>query len=788
MKKFNRVLLFLLIMPLCISFSACKKKDGKDNSNQNQIEQPTNPNPDDDSPDYESTKETYSVSFDYNLPAEYDFLLADSDFEVTYKEVGTSTTLARVPDLKLEKYFLGGVEDGSDIILEGSITSETSRNIRLKGKWDETALNKYYYSDGITLDVIDGVASIVSYTGSDKKIFIPRVYTVDQQDYDVREIQTSAFESKEFDKLIVHATNLSIGDNAFKNTSISEFDFSKVNKIGKFAFENTKFVQLNLDDGISSVSEGAFKGCTLLESVDFNNNNLQIDDNLFAGCVKLQTIENARYISRIGEYAFEGCVSLSNTDFIGPSVTVIEEYAFKNCTSLMSLTLPETLFAVYSSAFEGCTSVKELVLGKTFEDPTLDNDTLIKHIGNIGENITKITLVGNSTTKLLKNYFDGLINLETFIMSDCDSLTEIESYAFRECVNLKTIEFSSNLDVDKLTHTAFRGTKFINEMTAPWIYKHQVIYVPEGIDADFKFEEKDAVTKIRDGAFAENKTLQKITIPATVTLIGDGVFEGCTNLAEVVFEENSSITTIGSRLFYNCNKLTTIDLTKLIALTKIDDYAFSGVRISNMVIPSTVTELGKGVFLYASIAGFSISGSSSIFEVQDGILYRVGNGEKILINYPTLKEDELFFCPTDVTEVAAYAFSRAVNLKYVYFENAMEWEEISNSSGEICTKSFEDSATLKLFAEKNAFDTEEVSYVYRWVSLNVTYDAETGNVTLEDGFSTEEKYLYMTVLNQSTHKLDIVYFEIVTSTGENQETIYSIKNGSVKVIATDRDA
>ena len=780
MKRINKVLLLLLLMPLCISFSACKKKNSTENSNQNQIEQPTTPDDGDDEPGYESTKETYSVSFDYNLPEEYDFLLADKDFEVTYKEVGTSTSLATVPDIKLKEFFLGWVEEGSDTVLTDSVTTDKSKNFKLKGKWDEVALNKYYYSDGLNIDVIDGKASISSYTGTDDKIFIPEVYREQEQNYFVREIQASVFESKQFDKLIVHASDLVIGDSAFKNSNISDFDFSRVRKIGKNAFENTRFVALNLDDDISSIDVAAFKNCELLETVDFNNNNIEISKEMFSGCVKLETIGNTKFIKLIDIKAFENCVSLINTDFIGSSVSVIEEYAFKNCTGLISVTLPESLNGVYENAFEGCTAISELILGRTFENPNLDNDSLIKHIGNIGTNITKITFVGDSTSKLSEYYFDGLTNLHTFIM--CDSITEVEPYAFRECVNLKNIRLSENLDVDKLTINAFFGTKFKNEMTEPWIYKHQVIFVPKTIDEEFEFLAADAVTAIRDGAFAFNKTLKKITIPASVSYIGDGAFEYCDSLEEVVFEENSNITTLNNNLFANCYKLKDVDLTKLTALTKIEDNAFVGVQVSNMVIPSTVTEIGRSVFFTAAISNYAISGTSENYETVDGVLYHIVDGKRVLFSYPTLKEGELFFCPSDVTSVAAYAFSNVYHLKFIYFENAMAWEEIDYE-----TKSFEGSASISLFAEKSTFNTDEVSRVYRFVSLNVTYDAEKGTVTLENGFATAEKYLYMTVVNQTTHKIDIVYFEVVTTDSGNEKT-YSIKNNSVKVLKTERDA
>ncbi len=52
------------------------------------------------------------------------------------------------------------------------------------------------------------------------------------------------------------------------------------------------------------------------------------------------------------------------------------------------------------------------------------------------------------------------------------------------------------------------------------------------------------------------KKLTSITIPSSVTSLGDGCFYDCTNLTPI--DIPSSVTSLGSSCFYNCEKLTSM--------------------------------------------------------------------------------------------------------------------------------------------------------------------------------------------------------------------------------------
>lgn len=81
----------------------------------------------------------------------------------------------------------------------------------------------------------------------------------------------------------------------------------------------------------------------------------------------------------------------------------------------------------------------------------------------------------------------------------------------------------------------------------------------------------------------------EVTIPAGVTAIGSGAFDGCTAVTGVTIPEG--VTYIGIRAFRNCVSLSKVLLPG--TLEEIDSEAFSGcIRLAGVELPDSVTKLG----------------------------------------------------------------------------------------------------------------------------------------------------------------------------------------------------
>ncbi|CAK9035167.1 unnamed protein product [Durusdinium trenchii] len=117
----------------------------------------------------------------------------------------------------------------------------------------------------------------------------------------------------------------------------------------------------------------------------------------------------------------------------------------------------------------------------------------------------------------------------------------------------------------------------------------------------------DSVTHIGDGAFHGCSSLVKVTIPDSVTHIGDCAFLGCTSLAALTI--SNSVTRIGVLTFAGCSSL--VNLTIPNSVDNIQPEAFSNcTSLVNVTIPDSVTYIGSCAFAgCTSLASLTIPDS-----------------------------------------------------------------------------------------------------------------------------------------------------------------------------------
>ena len=85
-----------------------------------------------------------------------------------------------------------------------------------------------------------------------------------------------------------------------------------------------------------------------------------------------------------------------------------------------------------------------------------------------------------------------------------------------------------------------------------------------------------------------------MTIPNSVTSIGDYAFYDCTNLTSVTI--GSGVTSIGDYAFSRCTNLTSVTIPD--SVTSINKYAFSGcTRLTSVTIPDSVTNIENSAFI-----------------------------------------------------------------------------------------------------------------------------------------------------------------------------------------------
>ena len=105
-------------------------------------------------------------------------------------------------------------------------------------------------------------------------------------------------------------------------------------------------------------------------------------------------------------------------------------------------------------------------------------------------------------------------------------------------------------------------------------------------------------------AFEGCTGLTSITISESVTSIREGAFSGCTGLTSITIP--NSVTSIGKNAFDYCSGLTSVHISDLAAwcnisfgsspLEKAHHLYLNGEEITDLVIPSSVTSIGRYAF------------------------------------------------------------------------------------------------------------------------------------------------------------------------------------------------
>ena len=525
----------------------------------------------------------------------------------------------------------------------------------------------------------------------------------------------------------------SIGSTAFarcsKLTSITIPN--SVTSIGSNAFSYcSSLTSITIPNSVTSIEGNAFSGCSKLTSVVWNAKNCadsnyspfsdicsqitsftfgdnveHIPASLCYGMKNLKSITIPNNVTSIGNEAFSYCSSLTSIT-IPNSVTSIGKYAFEDCSSLTSVVWNAKNCADFSSSsYAPFDDIRSQITSFTFGDS-------VEHIPAslcYGMKNLKSITIPNSVTSIGKEAFsycssltsitipNGVTSIENYAFSGCskltsitipNSVTSIEYRAFSDCSSLTSITIPNS--VTSIGNLAFSGCSSLTSVV--WNAKNcadfsSPYYSPFGSQIT-SFTFGDSVEHIPASLCYGMKNLKSITIPNSVTSIGEKAFFNCnSSLISINVDKSNSkydsrdncnaiietatntliigckntiipngVTSIENYAFYSCSSLTSITIPN--SVTSIGYSSFSDCSsLTSITIPNSVTSIGGSAFSNCSSLT-SLTIPNSLTSIGDYAFYRCSSLTSVTI-------------PNSVTSIGEEAFNGCYRLTSVTIGNSV---------------------------------------------------------------------------------------------------------------------
>ena len=537
---------------------------------------------------------------------------------------------------------------------------------------------QFYYSINRDRPSEVSVAKDYSYSSISGEIIIPSTVTHGEYTYTVTGINDNVFYNcSEITSVSIPSSMITIGWDVFIGTA---FYNDPSNWVDNALYVDNCLIAVKpevagetyeIAEGTRVIGEGAFYKCSSLTSVTIPSSVISIGYAAFADCTSLSSVNIPSSVKYVGFDVFDGTalyndasnwvdnvlyvdnclieakLDISGTYNIAEGTKVIAEYALSSCRSLTSITIPSSVIGIGSYAFPSSVVLTDIQVESG--NPAYLSENGILH---------------NADKTVLLCYPEGKKDRTLTIPASL------------RCFGYDAFDNNSYLDTIKWNAVNFLDFTGISD-SPEWRYISMLVF-GEGVEH---------IPAYLCNNFSSS--LYSLTIPSTVTSVGQDAFAGCGNLT--VYKNYSQlqlpdflitsspnlkelVSPIESFFFLSLEDLSSITGLKSLtvhSLEKFDNRMYDRVLSFANLQQNTLTYIDiESLSPYDDIyipdkcfLDFTLLGTAKLPNKLESIGYRAFENCRML---------QKVTIPASVTEIDDSAFDNCRSLNAVHFGGSTE--------------------------------------------------------------------------------------------------------------------